>query len=151
MGCKDETQGSRIDTKTLPIKQLDIAQKFITNLEDDFSDNGTVEWPKADSGKYIRSWYVESNYIKSINEELSKLKDVREMGIRLYPVKNDSSKFSIMVVGNYTTNEGKTYILKYKVNNGVQDPKSGIAPMYEWLDPCPNNCPNGDFTFSKLK
>jgi hypothetical protein len=87
-------------------------------------------------------------YIDSIKTELQKLSVSKtdSLGIRLYPVKNDKGKFSIMLVGNYSQN-GKKMILKYKVDkNGNQNTAGQLAPMYEWIDPCPNNCPDNDFS-----
>ncbi|HAK79349.1 MAG TPA: hypothetical protein DCM71_21195 [Runella sp.] len=157
LGCGGEKLFElKISTKkkqkilTKPIQDEATAATFVKTFTDSLGFyKGKVKWPKDSLGNYVKSWSIDMNFILRITEELQKLDtSIKQKNLRLYPVINDQRAFSIMIVGEYVK-DGKIYILRRLV-----DPKTGdqgpvgtrIAPMYEWLDPCPPlNCPDNDF------
>ncbi len=140
----------KIKLLTAPIPDEPTARKFVRTFKDSLAYyHGIVKWPRDSlSGQYVDSWTVDLKYIILMKEELSKLKNVSDIAIRLYPVFNDKKVFSLMLVGEYRLN-GKKYILKRLVDTTTGSPGpegTDIAPMYEWLDPCPPfDCPDNDF------
>lgn len=135
---------------TKPIQDEATAVTFVKTFTDSLCFyKGKVEWPKDSLKRYVKSWSIDIDFILKITEELKKLDtSIKQKNLRLYPVINDQRAFSIMIVGEYVK-DGKRYILRRLVDPKTGEQGSvgiGIAPMYEWLDPCPPlNCPDNDF------
>lgn len=138
---------------TDPLRDLNQADKFVDDFQKELKrGNGELIWPDTtiDGNKrYLSSWSIETKYIDEITKELAKIRDAKDKSIRIYPVINNEGKFSLMLVGDYFDANDNRHLLKYKIDasTGQQDGKD-IAPMFEWIMPCPNDCPPADEDFT---